>query len=322
MNSHGNPELRSDDITIGILLGKSRFGDVFVGCHHRSSRFAVKRLFQYASTHCRDALRSEMNSIRNLSSEFVVDVHAVNGHHASPDQPVLLIMERLQESLFSAYRALPAPSLRQRIEWLVQAGKAVSVFHSLSPPVLHCNITPSSMLVSSPASGRRLKMVDFRARKVLRDLAASDGVVGGISAGDPRYMAPELISCKPNHTTFSDVYSFGVVVWEICRMRHPFADCDDMNILKTDIKNGMREDFPLEFPIQLKEMILQTWITDPTQRPSIDYCVTVLENFLTELNKATHVSADFSNCTWPIKKEASAPEFDQTEAVSAIFLVY
>ena len=308
-----NSEIRSDDITLGILLGKSRFGDVFVGSHHRSSRFAVKRVFQYTSSHCRDALRSETNSmqpLRNLSSEFVVSVRAVNGHQTSPDQPVLLVMERLHESLFSAYRTMPAPSLRQRIEWLVHAGKAVSVFHSLSPPVLHCDIKPSSMLISSPATGRRLKMVDFRVRKVLRDLAASDGFGGGINTaafvGNPRYMAPELICCKPKYTTCSDVYSFGVVVWEIYCMKLPFANCDDMHMLKTDVKNGMREDFPFEFPGQLKDMILKTWITEPNQRPSIGDCVIVLENFLAELNKETRASADPSNCTWPIKKEVSA----------------
>jgi len=109
MSTSMNSEIRSDDITLGILLGKSRFGDVFVGSHHRSSRFAVKRVFQYTSSHCRDALRSETNSmqpLRNLSSEFVVSVRAVNGHQTSPDQPVLLVMERLHESLFSAYRTL------------------------------------------------------------------------------------------------------------------------------------------------------------------------------------------------------------------------
>ncbi len=121
----------------------------------------------------------------------------------APHEPMLLIMERMHENLFRAYGSDPAPSPRQRVEWLLQAGRGISFLHAQSPPILHRDIKPANMLLTSPATGRRLKMSDFGLSKSLADITASLATrstmpaAGGGSAAAAEVGTPHSLTPSP-----------------------------------------------------------------------------------------------------------------------------
>jgi serine/threonine protein kinase len=183
-----------------------------------------------------------------------------------PQEPMLLVMERLHESLSSAYGSDPAHLFGSALSGFLQAGIGISFLHSQSPPILNRDIKPSNMLLSSSSTGRRLKMGDFGLSKSLADITASitsrtsRSFVTDASrvavVGTVHYM-----SMEPKYSSASDVYAFGVVCWEMICMRLPYRHCVDQQDIKKYVRNGMREDFELEdapdfhFPPALQAMI-------------------------------------------------------------------
>ncbi len=262
------------DITLGQNLGSGGFGEVLAGTRRGGAPVAVKRLFDGLSEQSKTAFRREVDMMRQLRSEFVVSIHGLVDD--PPHEPMLLVMERMHEALSSAYSSDPAPSLRQRVEWLLQAGKGICFLHAQSPPILHCDIKPANMLLTPPATGRRLKISDLGLSKSLADITASLAsrstapIAGGGSAaaaavGTPHYMAPELMSSRPKYSAASDMFAFGVVCWETICMRLPYRACRNARYIEVDVKAGIREVFELEdrpdfvFPPALKSMIERAW---------------------------------------------------------------
>jgi serine/threonine protein kinase len=269
-------------------LGQGGYGAAFKGVRKGGSRVAVKRLLQGLTAQSRAVFRQEVAIMCKMRSEFVVQVYGIVDD--SPDQPVLLIMELMHESLHSAYSSMPPPTLWQRMKWLVEAGKGIEFLHEQS--VLHRDIKPGNMLISSPDTSRFLKLCDFGLSKSLADITSTSlrtadpssalhAAAGGV--GTPHYMAPEVISIKPKFSFASDVYAFGVVCWEVICMQLPFADCRDMQELKAGIKSNVREEFPDDFPPAIRALIERAWHQDPSKRPSIQEMIRDLEQFLGQL---------------------------------------
>jgi serine/threonine protein kinase len=268
------------DITLGKYLDKGGFSEVFEGTRRGGAPVAVKRLFGGLSEQSKTAFRRELVMMCQLRCDVVVSVYGLVDD--PPNEPMLLVMERMHENLFRAYSSDPAPPLRQRVEWLLQAARGICFLHAQSPPILHRDIKPANMLLTSPATGRQLKISDLGLSKSLADITASlttgstAAAAGGGNAevGTPHYKAPELMSLKPKYSTASDVYAFGVVCWETICMRLPYRDSTLMDI-RIEVKAGGREEFELEdcpdfvFPPALKSMIERAWsqVNPPALQP-------------------------------------------------------
>jgi serine/threonine protein kinase len=273
-------------------LGQGGFGAVFKGARRGGSIVAVKRLLQGLTARSRLAFQREVAIMCSMSCEFVVQVYGVVDD--SPDQPVLLVMECMEESLYAACNAVPSPSLRQRVTWLVQAAKGILFLHTAG--VIHRDIKPSNMLISPSHKGSHLKIGDFGLSTHLSDItsasmrgaaadpsSASPTAAGGAGIGTPHYMAPEIIDVDPAYSPASDVYAFAVVVWETICLQRPFADCPDVLLLKKAIQEGMRETFPDNFPPAIRAVIERAWQQDPALRPPIVDVLRELERLLGQL---------------------------------------
>jgi serine/threonine protein kinase len=196
-------------------LGQGAFGVVFKGTRKGGSQVAVKRLLPGMTEKSKAAFHKEVAIMCSMRSEFVVPVYGVVDD--SPDQPVLLIMKLMHQSLHSAlHESVPPPSLWQRVKWLVQAGKGIEFLHAHQ--VLHRDIKPLNMLISSPDTGRCLELSDFGLSKNLADITSasmrsahpSAAVAQGV--GTPYYKAPEIMSVPPEYATASHLHTLFVTL--------------------------------------------------------------------------------------------------------------
>src|SRR5262245_9916404 len=106
--------------------------------------------------------------------------------------------------------------LVERLELFVTVCRAIQ--HAHQRGILHRDVKPSNVLVSSQ-DGRHVPMViDFGLAKVLRTEPASANLltVEGQFLGTPRYVSPEQIELSSDEIDArADVYSLGVLLYEL-----------------------------------------------------------------------------------------------------------
>ncbi|MFP4107226.1 MAG: protein kinase domain-containing protein, partial [Phycisphaerae bacterium] len=106
--------------------------------------------------------------------------------------------------------------LEQLLPIAQQIAEALDYAHSLSPPVLHRDIKPGNIMVTS---GGTAKLLDFGIARELKD--SMTRVTGQQTTGTLLYMAPEQFAGK-DPTPASDVYALAATLYECLRSRPPF----------------------------------------------------------------------------------------------------
>jgi serine/threonine-protein kinase len=116
----------------------------------------------------------------------------------------------------------PRLSVSERLELFVTVCRAIQ--HAHQRGILHRDVKPSNLLVTTQ-DGRHVPMViDFGLAKVLRTEPASANLLTreGQFLGTPRYMSPEQIELSSDEIDVrADVYSLGVVLFELLVASRP-----------------------------------------------------------------------------------------------------
>merc|ERR550537_1244041 len=100
--------------------------------------------------------------------------------------------------------------------------------------VLHRDLKPQNILLSSSDEDPVLKIADFGFARLLKpeDMAAT-------VCGSPLYMAPEILSHEP-YDAKADLWSVGAILYELLLGRTPFTGANPMQLLANIEKsNGL-----------------------------------------------------------------------------------
>ncbi|PRP84330.1 class VII unconventional myosin [Planoprotostelium fungivorum] len=142
---------------------------------------------------------------------------------------------------------------------LKSVSKAMAYLHSQTPPIVHGNLTSSSIMLSQ--GWERVKVTNF-------------GITG-------KWMNSELPSVRPweapsidMSTKEADIYMFGVITWE-CLQRKKALDharretFEIPKDLRRNERRGTRYvlDIPLYSPPFLDQMMRTCWSNHPSDRP-------------------------------------------------------
>lgn len=168
-------------------------------------------------------------------------------HSSSWDQPVYL--ETISYSLLHAlvsFSLLLLLSLPYRI-----------IFRDLKPENLAFDLRGD------------MRLFDFGLAKELKQkdmVEAPDGFNATGLTGSRRYMAPEVILCKP-YGLSADVYSYAILVWEVFSDRTPFPTMSLDKHFEHVVLKHKRPKTIKSLPKEMHNLIDNAWSHERSERP-------------------------------------------------------
>jgi WD40 repeat protein/tRNA A-37 threonylcarbamoyl transferase component Bud32 len=233
-----HPQLASPGLAFGRFhlqsrLGAGRFGVVLLADDPSLRRQVVVKVPQptvLADQELRDRFAREAHAAARLDHPGVVTVLEAGDQDGLP---------------YLAAEFVDGPSLRewrQRHPDLIDAGPAAelirdvarAVHHAHERGVLHCDLTPSNVLLRGPNVGSgnlrdyAAVVTDFGLARLINDDPTSTRTFQ--VAGTPLYMAPEQArGDRRNLTASIDVYALGALLYELLVGKPPFqGDATDV----------------------------------------------------------------------------------------------
>lgn len=182
-------------------LGGGGQGDIYLAWDAGKSRYAAVKKF---SKHLLDGIW-EARILESL-------------HH--PGIPEFLGLYTKEDALCMAMEYIPGMSVkeyvrvhgkiseRQTILWGLQILGILYYLHQRNPPVIHCDIKPSNLIITK---GGSLSLIDYG--------TAVLGKEGHKRLGTCGYAAPEQMEGYADEQ--SDIYSFGMTLYHMATGHHP-----------------------------------------------------------------------------------------------------
>jgi len=222
-------------------LGQGAFGKVFKAKHKSSSAtFAVKLIHSQLSSDAVAIKRFEQEALA-ASSLTHPNLAAVFGHGRADSGAPFLVMEYLEgQSLAELLRkGGKLPAIRA-LNMMLELTEAME--HAHSKGVLHRDLKPGNIIVSTLHNLDNVKIVDFGLAKLLPTVRADANRITQTAEvlGSPAYMSPE--QCLGNRIDVrSDIYSLGCVMYEVLVGSPPFSGDNPVQIVLKQIKEPVAQ---------------------------------------------------------------------------------
>ena len=248
-------DVLAETYEIRSVLGQGGMGQVFDAWDKQlSRRVAIKANFPDVPV----TVRPEAQGLAAIRHSGVVGVYAFGTHHGID----YMVMEHVAGVTLAHHLerleggGLP---LGERLDVLVAIADGLAAVHRAG--ISHGDVKPENVLLS--ASGR----------VVLTDLGlvrAAYEQEGGLVAGTPAYMAPEIFTPKFVNAGwhFVDAYAFGVLAFRVLAGRLPFEAENPLQlvIMHADTAPPKLEDIA-GIPRRLSELVDRLLAKEPTERP-------------------------------------------------------
>ncbi|MFO0567324.1 MAG: serine/threonine-protein kinase [Polyangiaceae bacterium] len=169
----------------------------------------------------RQRLSAEARALAKLSHPNVVTIHDIGEARGL----VFIAMELVDGHRLDAWIARSAPSWREILSVLLQAGSGIQAAHARG--LVHRDIKPSNIVVDGHGQAR---VVDFGLARADVPTAAQISSLplgqrhsrGTGFAGTPSYAAPEQLEGRSADAR-SDQFAFAATVWELLQGTPPFG---------------------------------------------------------------------------------------------------
>jgi len=208
-------------IFLDDVLGSGQFGIVYGGVHRMSSRAVAIKVIDKMRfpTKQEAALKNEVSILQDLHHPGVVNLERM---FETPER-IFVVMEKLRGDMLDMILSSEKGRLSERITKFLVTQILVALKHLHSKNIVHCDLKPENVLLSSDSDFPQVKLCDFGFARIIGEKGFRKSVVG-----TPAYLAPEVLRNKGYNRSL-DMWSTGVIIYVSLSGVFPFNENEDIH---------------------------------------------------------------------------------------------
>ncbi|XP_029798540.1 tyrosine-protein kinase Fer [Suricata suricatta] len=248
--------LNHEDVTLGELLGKGNFGEVYKGILKDKTAVAVKTCKEDLPQELKIKFLQEAKILKQYDHPNIVKLIGV----CTQRQPIYIIMELVPGGDFLSFLRKKKDELKpkQLVKFALDAVSGMSYLESKN--CIHRDLAARNCLVGE---NNVLKISDFGMSR------QEDGGVyssSGLKQIPIKWTAPEALNYG-RYSSESDVWSFGILLWEtfslgVC----PYPGMTNQQA-REQVERGYRMSAPQNCPEDIFKIMMKCWDYKPENRP-------------------------------------------------------
>uniref|UniRef100_A0A8D2HJK5 Tyrosine-protein kinase n=1 Tax=Urocitellus parryii TaxID=9999 RepID=A0A8D2HJK5_UROPR len=249
--------LNHEDVTLGELLGKGNFGEVYKGTLKDKTNVAVKTCKEDLPQELKIKFLQEAKILKQYDHPNIVKLIGV----CTQRQPVYIIMELVPGGDFLSYlrKKKDELKLKQLVKFSLDA--AAGMLYLESKNCIHRDLAARNCLVGE---NNILKISDFGMSR------QEDGGVyssSGLKQIPIKWTAPEALNYG-RYSSESDVWSFGILLWETFSLGiSPYPGMTNQQA-REQVERGYRMSAPQNCPEEISKIMMKCWDYNPENRPT------------------------------------------------------
>ncbi|XP_064622260.1 serine/threonine-protein kinase D3-like isoform X4 [Lineus longissimus] len=211
------------------VLGSGQFGIVYgagpissdIGKHRRTNReVAIKVIDKLRFPTKQEAqLKNEVSILQNIHHPGVVNLERM---FETPER-IFVVMEKLKGDMLEMILSSPKGRLSERVTKFIISQILVALKHLHSKSIVHCDLKPENVLLSTETAFPQVKLCDFGFARIIGEKSFRRSVVG-----TPAYLAPEVLKNKGYNRSL-DMWSVGVIIYVSLSGTFPFNEDEEIS---------------------------------------------------------------------------------------------
>ncbi|OCT64768.1 serine/threonine-protein kinase D1 [Xenopus laevis] len=203
------------------VLGSGQFGIVYGGKHRKTGRDVAIKIIDKLRfpTKQENQLRNEVAILQNLHNQGVVNLECM---FETPER-VFVVMEKLHGDMLEMILSSEKGRLPDRVTKFLVTQILVALRHLHFKNIVHCDLKPENVLLSSADPFPQVKLCDFGFARIIGEKSFRRSVVG-----TPAYLAPEVLRNRGYNRSL-DMWSVGVIIYVSLSGTFPFNEDEDIN---------------------------------------------------------------------------------------------
>uniref|UniRef100_A0A4W5QDS7 Tyrosine-protein kinase n=1 Tax=Hucho hucho TaxID=62062 RepID=A0A4W5QDS7_9TELE len=248
--------LNHEDITLGELLGKGNFGEVFKGTLRDKTPVAVKTCKEDLPQELKIKFLSEARILKQYDHANIVKLIGV----CTQRQPIYIVMELVSGGDFLSFLRKKKEDLKtkQLVKFALDAAAGMAYLELKN--CIHRDLAARNCLVGE---SNLLKISDFGMSR-----QEDDGIYSssGLKQIPIKWTAPEALNYG-RYSSESDVWSYGILLWEtfslgVC----PYPGMTNQQA-REQVEKDYRMSCPTKCPEEIYKVMQKCWEYKPENRP-------------------------------------------------------
>ncbi|KAE8635662.1 hypothetical protein XENTR_v10002701 [Xenopus tropicalis] len=248
--------LNHEDVTLGELLGKGNFGEVYKGTLKDKTPVAVKTCKEDLPQELKIKFLSEARILKQYDHANIVKLIGV----CTQRQPIYIVMELVPGGDFLSFLRKKKDDMKTKQLAKFSFDAASGMAYLESKNCIHRDLAARNCLVGE---NNVLKISDFGMSR-----QEDDGIYSssGLKQIPIKWTAPEALNYG-RYSSESDVWSFGILLWEtfslgVC----PYPGMTNQQA-REQVEKGYRMSAPQNCPEEVFRIMQKCWEYKPENRP-------------------------------------------------------